>query len=111
MNEDDALKTLSAITHPLRLRALRRLVQAAPEGLSAGDIAIAIEASPSKTSFHLNMLSEAGLVRSERQSRHIRYRVEFAALGGVLRYLIEDCCGGHPVVRDCCGASRPRKAT
>lgn len=102
MKEDNALTALSALTHPLRLRAVRHLVQAAPDGLTAGEIATRIEASPSKTSFHLNLLSEAGLVTATRQARHVIYTANFSVMGALMRYLVEDCCGGHPLVRACC---------
>lgn len=103
MNEPTALSALSALTHPLRLRTVRHLMRAAPHGLSAGEIATRIDASPSKTSFHLNLLSDAGLITSTRQSRRILYAANLKVLGSLLGYLIEDCCDGHPVVRECCG--------
>ncbi|SHG86718.1 ArsR/SmtB family transcription factor [Marivita hallyeonensis] len=105
MNEAIALANLSALSHPMRLRAVRALVARAPNGLTAGEIATSIDASPSKTTFHLNLLSEAGIVSSKRQARHVVYQVEFAALGALLRYLLEDCCGGHPTVRECCASA------
>jgi len=102
MNEADALSAFAALSNESRLRVVKCLVEAGSEGLSAGDIAARIGAAPSRASFHLAALAEAALVRSERESRSIRYFVNFASMGGLVRYLLEDCCGGNPAVRDCC---------
>ncbi len=102
MDEIQALAAISAMSNRDRLRVVRHLVQAGPAGLSAGDIAASIGASPSRTSFHLNELSDAGLLISDRDARRIFYRVDFAAMGGLLQFLLEDCCQNHPDVRACC---------
>lgn len=102
MNEQSALAALSALSNASRLRLLKALVQAGPEGLPAGHIAQAIDATPSRTSFHLSALSEAGLIAQTRVARHVFYRVEFEAMGALLGYLLHDCCAGDPRVRACC---------
>lgn len=103
MIEADALKAFGALSNESRLRVVKCLVEAGNTGLSAGDIAERIEAAPSRASFHLAALTEAGLVCSERESRSIRYFVRFEAMGALVQYLLEDCCGGHEIVRGCCG--------
>lgn len=102
MNEPDALKAFGALSNESRLRVVKCLVEAGSCGMSAGDIAENIGAAPSRASFHLAALTEAGLVRSERESRSIRYFVNFASMGALVQYLLEDCCGGNPEVRNCC---------
>ncbi len=102
MNQDEALAALSAMANESRLTVLKALVQAGPDGLSAGGIADVLGASPSQTSFHLSALTEAGLIQAERQSRHIIYRSNFATLGQLVAFILEDCCGGSPVARACC---------
>ncbi|MEM9342469.1 MAG: metalloregulator ArsR/SmtB family transcription factor [Pseudomonadota bacterium] len=102
MNETAAVETFQALAHGDRLAVVRALVQAGPDGLSAGEIATAVEASPSRASFHLSVLAEAGLVASERQARRLIYRVQFERLGALVSYLIEDCCRGSEQVRACC---------
>lgn len=94
MNEDDALKALSSLAHPSRLKVVRELVRAGADGLTAGDLARALDASPSQTSFHLSSLAESGLVTTQRQSRHIIYRSNFATFQQLIAFLLEDCCGG-----------------
>ncbi len=102
MNEDAALDTLSAMANRSRLAVLRHLVQAGPNGASAGDIAKALGASPSQASFHLSALTDGGLVQTERQSRHIIYRINFDRLRQLVGFILEDCCGGTLSPQDCC---------
>ena len=103
MNEPDALKAFAALSNESRLRLVKVLVEAGAGGLSAGEVAERINAAPSRASFHLTALSEAGLVRSERESRSIRYFVRFDVMGALVQYMLEDCCGGNSLVRECCG--------
>ena len=96
MNENQALDILSALSHETRLRIVRFLVQCGREGASAGDVANHVGAASSRASFHLSNLENAGVITSERQSRRIIYIVNFENLGGLIAFLLEDCCGGHP---------------
>lgn len=107
MNEGQAVAALSAIANPTRLRMLRMLVLAGPEGLAAGDIAAAACATPSRASFHLNALCEAGLAQANRSARNRVYRVDFDAVGALVRFLVADCCQGDARVVACCGLPLP----
>ncbi|CTQ59927.1 ArsR/SmtB family transcription factor [Roseibium album] len=102
MNETDALAAFASISSATRLRILKLLVEAGTNGLSAGEIAAAVGATPSRTSFHLSNMSEAGLVTSSRMARQITYRLDFAVVGALMRYILEDCCKNNPTVRACC---------
>lgn len=103
MTDADAQGAFGALANADRLATLRLLIQAGPQGLSAGDVATALSASPSRTSFHLSALAEAGLIAGQREARRMVYTVEFAQLGALVAYLLEDCCKGHPQVMACCG--------
>lgn len=102
MNETEIINALGALAQETRLRILRFLVTQGGKGSNAGDIAIAVNASSSRASFHLANLASAGLVIAERKSRNINYRVDFIAVGGLISYLIEDCCNNHQDVLACC---------
>ena len=102
MNDEVAAKTLSALANRSRLAVMRQLIQAGADGLAAGQIAEGIGASPSQTSFHLAALSEAGLGTSTRRSRHIHYAANYAAMGALVTFILEDCCSGSPDVKACC---------
>ncbi|BAF87267.1 metalloregulator ArsR/SmtB family transcription factor [Xanthobacter sp. V2C-8] len=98
MDELAALTAFGALSQETRLRIVRRLVIAGPDGISAGAISEAVGASMSTLSFHLKELEHAGLVRSRRQSRSIIYSAALDALAGLAAFLMRDCCQGHPEV-------------
>ena len=93
-NAQKALAALSALAQEHRLAIFRLLVQAGPEGLAAGDIAEALKIPPSSLSFHLSHLKQGGIVGVERQGRSIIYRADFAAMNGLMAYMLENCCQG-----------------
>ncbi|MDA4845468.1 ArsR/SmtB family transcription factor [Hoeflea poritis] len=105
MKEDSALKMFAALSQETRLRIVRHLVECGTEGASAGEIGEKVGAISSRASFHLSALEQAGIVTSERQSRNIVYRADYAALGGLVSFLLDDCCGKHPDVVACCDFS------
>ena len=67
MIESQAVVLFAALAQESRLRAVRALVQAGPEGLSAGRLAETLGVSPSNLSFHLKELERAGLVTAQRR--------------------------------------------
>jgi DNA-binding transcriptional ArsR family regulator len=98
LNERQALGAFAALAQESRLRIVRLLVKAGPEGMPAGALGEAVSASSSNVSFHLKELEQAGLIQSRRQSRSIIYSAAYPALSHLIRFLLEDCCGGHPEV-------------
>lgn len=98
MNEKRALDALGALAQETRLRIVRLLVTAGREGMAAGAIGEALGATSSRLSFHLTQLEHAGLVRSRRDGRSVRYAAEHDALSGLIAFLLQDCCQGHPEV-------------
>ena len=99
MEISSATEAFAALSQETRLAAFRLLVRAGPAGLPAGEIARALGAAPSTLSTHLGLLQRAGLVTSERRSRQIVYRADFDGVGALMKFLMEDCCKGHPAVR------------
>ena len=102
MNESQALRALGALAQETRLRIVRYLVRAGMQGAAAGEIGQEVGASSSRLSFHLSALENAGLVSSERISRTIVYRASFESLGGMIAFLLDDCCNNHPAICACC---------
>lgn len=101
MKQLSAIKSLSALAHDGRLTLMRLLIQAGPDGLGAGDLATRAKIMASTASAQLLVLSNAGLVRSERQGRNIRYFAEYPHLQDILKFLMFDCCGNREEI--CCG--------
>lgn len=89
-----AVTALAALAQEHRLALFRLLVQAGPDGLPAGAIAERLGVPASSLSFHLAHLNRAGLVSQTRQGRSLIYAADYAAMNGLLGYLMENCCGG-----------------
>jgi ArsR family transcriptional regulator len=110
MMNDDALAALSALAHPTRLDAFRRLVRAEPDGLSTGQLVEASSLSQSTFSSHLSILVAADLVSPEKRGRQMIQRANIERLRALMLFLAKDCCGGRadlcaPLVAelaDCC---------
>lgn len=93
-----AIKRLSALAQGARLQVFRRLVQAGPTGLAAGEIARELGITPNTLSAQLNILANAGMVTSRREGRSIIYAADYDTMGELLVYLTEDCCQGRPEI-------------
>lgn len=104
MNEESALTAFSVLSNATRLRMLKALVTADSDGLKAREIAEAVDATPSRASFHLSAMAGAGLISSVRKSRQIEYSANYEQVGDLVRYLLQDCCQNHPTVLSCCGS-------
>lgn len=102
MDEKNAIAMFGALSQDTRLHIVRYLVEAGKDGAAAGEIGERVGASSSRASFHLSALESAGLITSERQSRSIIYRADLAKLGGLVSFLLNDCCGSHPDILACC---------
>ena len=115
MKSEVAILALAALAQPTRLEAFRLLVRHEPDGLPAGDIARALAVPQNTMSAHLNILSRAGLVSSQRQSRVVTYRVETETLRELVLFLLKDCCGGNaelcaPLIAELTPCCPPEKA-
>jgi ArsR family transcriptional regulator, arsenate/arsenite/antimonite-responsive transcriptional repressor len=98
MDSIDAIAALAAVAQNTRLETFRLLVRREPEGVPAGELARLMEAPQNTMSTHLAVLSRAGLVRGERQSRSIIYRADLIRFREVVLFLLKGCCDGRPDV-------------
>ena len=98
MDERQALAAFAALAQEHRLRLVRVLVTAGPDGLASGVLAEAVGVSAATVSHHLKELSHAGLVASRRAGRSIIYSAAYPALSGLIAFLMKDCCQGRPEV-------------
>jgi len=106
MDRSKALAAFSALAHEARLDLIRLLVGEGAAGLPAGEIARRLGLSSSRLSFHLSAMEQAGLLASRRVARNVFYSVDAAGLGGVIGWLLNDCCMEHPEVVACCRHGR-----
>ena len=111
-----AVAALAALAQETRLAIFRLLIEYAPDGLTAGAIALQLKLPPATLSFHLKELAGAGLILDRRESRFIWYRANVAGMNGLLGYLTENCCRARGSVAcdsECapaasCKPSKPR---
>jgi ArsR family transcriptional regulator len=96
MDNLETIVALAALAQSTRLDAFRMLVSREPDGVPAGELARLIEVPQNTMSAHLAVLTHAGLVKGERQSRSIIYRANLARFREVALFLLKDCCGGRP---------------
>jgi DNA-binding transcriptional ArsR family regulator len=94
MEEQNVIRALGALAHPLRLQIFRALVVVGEAGLTPGAIQVGVEIPAATLSFHLKELLASGLLTQERASRHLIYRANYERMNGVLGYLTENCCQG-----------------
>jgi DNA-binding transcriptional ArsR family regulator len=92
MESREVVPILSALAQETRLEALRKLVEAGPEGLAAGEIARRLDVPAPTLSFHLKAMLHAGLVTARRAGRSLIYAADFETLRGVVGFLTENCC-------------------
>ena len=95
VESSEAVDALSALAQESRLSIYRLLVEAGPEGLSAGRIGEALELPPATLSFHLSHLTRAGLAQSRQEGRFVFYSADFRNVNALVGYLTENCCGGR----------------
>ena len=82
----------SALGTEARLRILRALLSAHPEGLIVGDIQEELEIPNSTLSHHLEKLKNEGLVKVQRESTFLRYTANTETLQELLQFLYAECC-------------------
>ncbi|WP_417686913.1 ArsR/SmtB family transcription factor [Roseibium sp.] len=100
MEKTLALDTLAALGQETRLDVFRLLVKAGRTGMNAGAISDALAVRPNTLSTHLGVLARSGLVSATREGRSIIYTADLDVMQELVRYLLQDCCGGNP---DLCG--------
>jgi DNA-binding transcriptional ArsR family regulator len=96
METTDAVRALAALAQDNRLDVFRLLVEAGPEGLTAGAVATALDLAPNTLTFHFDRLRTAGLVTVRRDGRSMIYAAQFETMNSLLGYLTDNCCGGAP---------------
>jgi DNA-binding transcriptional ArsR family regulator len=96
MEKTTAIAALAALAQENRLDVFRLLVQAGPDGMTAGAIAEALDLPPNTLTFHFDRLRMAGLATVRRDGRSMIYAAQFETMDALLGFLTENCCGGAP---------------
>lgn len=113
MKKVAVVSALAALAQDSRLDVFRLLVQAGPEGISAGAVATALDLAPNTLTFHFDRLRTAGLITVRRDGRSMIYAAQFETMNSLLGYLTENCCGGAQCapVAECKPARKQTKAS
>jgi DNA-binding transcriptional ArsR family regulator len=82
-----------------RLRILRLLLAAHPEGLVVGEIQSELGIAASTLSHHLDKLKNEDLIAVRRESTFLRYTANTAALEELLGFLYAECCTRNKAIR------------
>ena len=96
MDKPDALNAFAALGQDTRLEVFRLLIKAGQTGMAAGEISEKLGVRQNTMSTNLAILASAGLIRNAREGRSVRYFADFDGIGGLLGFLMEDCCDGAP---------------
>jgi DNA-binding transcriptional ArsR family regulator len=89
----------AALGTEARLRILRLLLSAHPQGLVVGEIQTATGIPGSTLSHHLEKLRHEELVTVERESAFLRYRANTTALEELLGFFYTECCARNRPVQ------------
>lgn len=92
MDIQQAIIMFDALSQETRLEAFRLLVQAGPGGLAAGVISEKLGTPHNTLSFHLNHLSNAGIISSRKEGRSVIYSANFDVTRDLISFMVKDCC-------------------
>ena len=82
-----------------RLRIMRLLLSAHPEGLVVGDIGTELGIAASTLSHHLEKLKNEGLVNVRREGTYLWYSANAEVLQELLGFLYAECCTRNKAVQ------------
>ena len=98
---------LSAMGTEPRLRIMRLLLSAHPDGLVVGEIGTELDIPSSTLSHHLEKLKNEDLVKVRREGTFLWYSANTEALQELLGFLYAECCTRnkaiepHTIIRFC----------
>jgi ArsR family transcriptional regulator len=90
---------LTAMGTEPRLRILRLLLSAHPDGLVVGEIQSELGLTASNLSHHLEKLKHEDLVNVKREGSFLRYTANTDAIQELLTFLFSECCGRTKAIR------------
>lgn len=95
---DDIAATFAALGQPSRLKIVRLLLSAHPQGLPAGEIQKELGITAPTLSHHLDKLRQVGIVTAAKDRQWIWYSVQSETLKALIDFLFEECCTRNQVV-------------
>lgn len=95
MDIQEATVLFDALSQETRLGAFRLLVKAGPGGLAAGVLSETLGTPHNTMSFHLNHLTNAGIISSRKDGRSVIYSANFDVTRDLIGFMVKDCCSGE----------------
>lgn len=89
----------SAMGTDARLRIMRLLLSAHPDGMVVNEIGTELDIPASTLSHHLEKLKHEELVRVRREGTYLRYSANADALRELLAFLYAECCTRNKAVQ------------
>lgn len=90
---------LSAMGTEPRLRIIRLLLSAHPQGMVVGDIQAELGIANSTLSHHLEKLKNVGLVTVRRDRQFLWYTANTETLQELLAFLFAECCSRNRAIK------------
>ena len=90
---------LAAMGTEPRLRIMRLLLSAHPDGVVVGDIQSELDIPASTLSHHLEKLKNEDLVAVRREGTYLWYRANTEALQELLGFLYAECCTRNKAIK------------
>jgi len=90
---------LSAMGTEQRLRIMRLLLSAHPQGIIVGDVQSQLGIANSTLSHHLEKLRNVGLVNVRRDRQFLWYAANTGALQDLLAFLFAECCSRNKTIK------------
>jgi ArsR family transcriptional regulator len=89
----------SAMGAEPRLRIMRLLLSAHPQGMVVSEIGEELEITGSTLSHHLDKLKNEDLVRVQREGTFLRYSANCEGLQALLGFLFAECCSRNKAIQ------------
>lgn len=107
--EPDVLRyadMFSAMGNEARLRIMRLLLAAHPEGMKVGELGAELNIPGSTLSHHLDKLKSEVLVKVRREGTSLWYSANIEGLSELLSFLYAECCTRNKAIKpeliSCC---------
>lgn len=94
MKTDKLILVFDALSQETRLKIFRILVENSKEGICPCEIAAQLEIPRNTLSFHLSLLSQAGLCTQTKKGKMIFYKPLCATIRKAAQFLLKNCCEG-----------------
>jgi ArsR family transcriptional regulator, arsenate/arsenite/antimonite-responsive transcriptional repressor len=82
-----------------RLRIIRSLLSAHPDGMVVGDLISELGIPASTLSHHLDKLKNEDLVRVKREGTFLRYTANEVVLQELLNFIFSECCTRNKAIK------------